>query len=163
MFKIGDYVVNAKNGVCYIEDVQEISISGENKDYYLLIPQNERNAKIYIPVNNASQRMRLAMNEEQALTLIREMKTIKVLSVENERERESVYKNILKTCDPKSMVSIVKTIYLRRQDRLREGKKTVAVDEYYFKLAEKHLHGELAFALQISLEEVIQVIMKNLE
>lgn len=129
MFKIGDYVVNAKNGVCYIEDVQEISISGENKDYYLLIPQNERNAKIYIPVNNASQRMRLAMNEEQALTLIREMKTI----------------------------------YLRRQDRLREGKKTVAVDEYYFKLAEKHLHGELAFALQISLEEVIQVIMKNLE
>ena len=69
------------------------------------------------------------MNEEQALILIREMKTI----------------------------------YLRRQDRLREGKKTVAVDEYYFKLAEKHLHGELAFALQISLEEVIQVIMKNLE
>ena len=65
MFKIGDYVVNAKNGVCYIEDVQEISISGENKDYYLLIPQNER-------------------------------------------ERESVYKNILKTCDPKSRIKYQK-------------------------------------------------------
>lgn len=54
MFKIGDYVVNAKNGVCKIEDIQEMNISGKNKKYYLLIPQGERSAKVYIPVDTAS-------------------------------------------------------------------------------------------------------------
>ena len=163
MFKIGDYVVNAKNGVCQIEDIQEISISGKSKVYYLLIPQNERNAKVYIPVDHASQRIRHAMNKEQALNLIGEMKNVEILSVENEREREKIYKDILKTCNPRSMVSVIKTLYLRRQDRLLEGKKTIAVDEHYFKLAENHLHSELAFALQISKEEIIQVIMQNIE
>ena len=62
MFKIGDYVVNGKNGVCSIEDIQEINM-------------------------------------------------IEALSVENKKEREKIYKNILKTCDPKSMVSIIKTFY----------------------------------------------------
>ena len=45
MFKIGDYVVNSKNGVCKIEDIPKMNISGNNKEYYLLIPQGERNAK----------------------------------------------------------------------------------------------------------------------
>ena len=40
MFKIGDYVVNLKNGVCKIEDILNMNLSGESKEYYLLIPQN---------------------------------------------------------------------------------------------------------------------------
>lgn len=95
MFKIGDYVVNAKNGVCKIEDIQEMNISGKNKEYYLLIPQGERRAKVYIPVDTASQRVRLAMDREQALNLIREMKEIEELSIQDERDRESIYKDIL--------------------------------------------------------------------
>ena len=70
---------------------------------------------------------------------------------------------MLKTCDPKAMVSVIKTLYLRRKNRLTEGKKATAVDEYYFKNVENHLHGELAFALQIPKEEVIQIIMQNVE
>ena len=115
MFKIGDYVVNSKNGVCLIEDIQKMNFSATEKEYYLLIPLQEKNAKLYIPVNTASQRVRLAMNSEQALSFI------------------------------------------------NEGKKNTTVDEHYFKIAENHLYGELSFALQISKEEVIQMIIKNIE
>ena len=76
MFKIGDYVVNSKNGVCLIEDIQKMNFSGTEKEYYLLIPLQEKNAKLYIPVNTASQRVRLAMNSEQALSFINEIKNI---------------------------------------------------------------------------------------
>ena len=72
MFKIGDYVVNLKNGVCKIEDILNMSLSGECKEYYLLIPQNEQNAKVYIPVDAADSRIRLTMDKEQAMALIRQ-------------------------------------------------------------------------------------------
>ena len=163
MFKIGDYVVNLRNGVCRIEDILNMNLSGESKDYFLLIPQNEQNAKVYIPVDAAPQRMRLTMDKEQAMTLIRKMKDIDEISIENERERENVYKEILNSRDPELMVSIIKTLYLRKQDRVKEGKKNTAVDEHYFKLAERHLYNELTFALQISLQELDEMILQNIE
>ena len=60
------------------------------------------------------------------------------------------------------MVSVIKTIYLRRQDRQNLGKKTTAVDEHYFKAAENHLHNELAFALQIPKDQVKKVILQTM-
>ena len=40
MYKIGDYVVKANNGVCKIEDILHPDLPGIDKDkmYYLLIP-----------------------------------------------------------------------------------------------------------------------------
>ena len=37
-------------------------------------------------------------------------KNVEIISVENEREREKIYKDILKTCNPRSMVSVIKTL-----------------------------------------------------
>ena len=163
MFKIGDYVVNLKNGVCKIEDILNMNLSGESKEYYLLIPQNEQNAKVYIPVDAADSRIRLTMDKEQAMALIKKMKDIEEISIENEKERERVYKEILNSRNPELLVSIIKTLYLRKQDRVKEGKKNTAVDEHYFKLAEKHLCKELAFVLQISQQELDEMILKNIE
>lgn len=162
MFKIGDYVVNSQNGVCKIEDVIKMNISGASKEYYLLIPQNEQNAKVYIPVDTAAQRIRLAMDREQALNLIRKMKTIEELTIENEKVREKLYKDVLNGRNPVLLVSVIKTLYLRRQERLNEGKKNTTVDEHYFKLAENHLHNELAFALKVSKQEVNEMILQNI-
>jgi CarD family transcriptional regulator len=91
MFKIGDYVVNLKNGVCKIEDILNMNLSGESKEYYLLIPQNEQNAKVYIPVDAADSRIRLTMDKEQAMALIKKMKEIEEISIENKKsEREFI-------------------------------------------------------------------------
>ena len=40
MFKIGDYVVHGRNGVCKVVDITHIDISGADKNqlYYTLIP-----------------------------------------------------------------------------------------------------------------------------
>ena len=163
MFKKGDYVINSNNGICKIEDTIIMDMSNGKKEYYLLIPINEQTAKVYIPVDIASQRIRLTMNKEQALQFINSIKDIEETYIENEKEREKTYKEAINSREPRRMVGIIKTLYLRKMERVGAGKKITTIDERYFKLAENYLHSELAFALQVDKEEIKQIILKNIE
>lgn len=162
MFKKGDFVVNTNNGICEIKDVVTMNMSGTDKEYYLLIPINEQTAKVYVPVDLSTQRIRLAMNKDEALSLIESIPDIHETYIENEKERERTYKEALNSRDPKRLVGIIKTLYLRRQKRLDAGKKNTAVDDRYFKLAENHLHNELAFALEIDKSEILDLIFNRI-
>ena len=162
MFNIGDYVVNAKNGICEIKDIMMMNMTGKAKQYYMLVPLEEKNAKIYIPVDKAEERIRPVMEKEEAWELIGEIKTIDVIFIENERERERIFKEAINSCEPKQLVSIIKSLYLRRQKRFEEGKKSTEMDERYFKLAQNHLYGELAFALEVSKSEMYRIIEENI-
>ena len=162
MFKKGDFVVNTNNGICEIKDVVTINMSGTDKEYYLLIPINEQSAKVYVPVDLSTQRIRLAMNKDEALSLIESIPDIHETYIENEKERERTYKEALNSRDPKRLVGIIKTLYLRRQKRLDAGKKNTAVDDRYFKLAENHLYNELAFALEIDKSEILDLIFNRI-
>ena len=162
MFKSGDYVVNSNNGICKIDGTVTMNTPNGNKEYYLLIPLNEPSAKIYIPVDVADQRIRYAMNKEQAIQLINDIKSIHETYIENEKEREKVYKAAISSCDPQKLVGIIKTLYLRRLEREQSGKRNTVVDERYFKLAENQLHSELSFALQVEKEQVIQMITQSI-
>ncbi len=162
MFKSGDYVVNSNNGICKIDGTVTMNTPNGNKEYYLLIPLNEPSAKIYIPLDSASRRIRYAMNREAAMQLINCIKNINEAYIENEKEREKVYKAAISSCDPQKLVGIIKTLYLRRLEREQSGKRNTVVDERYFKLAENQLHSELSFALQIEKEQVIAMITQSI-
>ena len=162
MYKIGDFVVNTNNGICEITDIVTMNLSGNDKEYFLLVPISEKTAKVYIPVDMAAERIRLTMSETEALDLIHGLKDIPEVYIENEKEREKTYKDALSSRDPKRLISIIKTLYLRKQKRIQDGKKVTAVDERYFKLAENQLHGELAFALHVEKSEVHRIIIENI-
>ena len=163
MFENGNFVVNANNGICEISDIVTMNMSGVEKEYYVLVPIEEKTAKIFLPVDTAEKRIRPAMKKEDAWKLIKEIKAVDGVLVENEKEREKIYKEAINSRDPKRLISIMKTLYIRRKKRLEEGKKYTAVDDRYFKLAENHLHSELAFALGVQKTEVGQIIEANIE
>lgn len=162
MFKKGNFVINAKNGICEIQDIVTMNMSGTKKDYLMLVPIEEKTAKVYIPVDTAEQRIRRAMTKEDAYNLINSIKTIDETYIENEKEREKTYKEAITSRDPKRLVGIIKTIYVRKQKRIGAGKKITAVDERYFKAAENQLHSELAFALDVPKNEIAQLIISNI-
>lgn len=162
MFEKGTFVVNANNGICEIEDIVKMNMTGMDKEYYVLIPIEEKTAKVFVPIDMAEKRIRLVMTEEEAWKLIKGINTVDEVVVQNEREREKIYKEAINSCNPKYLVSILKALYIRRKSRLEEGRKCTAVDERYFKLAENHLHGELAFALGVQKSEISQIIETNI-
>ena len=146
MFQIGEYVVHGNDGICEVKDITQLELPGgsSNRQYYLLVPQKE-NGRIYSPVESSKVQTRKVITKQEADTLIREIPAIQAAWVENEKLRENVYKEAIKSCDLRELVKIIKNMYLRRQERISSGKKATVLDDRYFKLAEDKLYSELVF------------------
>ena len=58
-------------------------------------------------------------------------------------------------------VRLIKCIYNRKIKRIESGKKITAVDEKYMRLAEEALYSELAIALGVEKDKVLDIIISN--
>ena len=58
---------------------------------------------------------------------------------------------------------MIKTLYLRRQERVERGQKVTATDARYLKAAEDQLYGEFAMALGIEKGEVEHFIEERIQ
>ena len=94
MFEIGEYIVYGVKGVCRIEDITHIDISGADKDrlYYVLAPVGDGSGRIYAPTDNQKITMRKVISREEADQLIEDMPKIEQLWVPDDRQREAKYK-----------------------------------------------------------------------
>lgn len=83
MFEIGEYIVYGVKGVCRIEDITHIDISGADKDrlYYVLAPVGDGSGRIYAPTDNQKITMRKVISREEADQLIEDMPKIEQLWV----------------------------------------------------------------------------------
>lgn len=164
MYKIGDYIVKSVDGICQIRDILHLNISGADKNrlYYLLVPVNDEKGKIYLPTDTADSVIRKAMSEKEAWELIDKIPGIKEIGIDNEKTREKRYKEAICSGNPESLISIIKLTYLRQKKRVESGKKGTVIDERYLNLAENNLYAELGFALNISKEDVCQLIISVL-
>ena len=164
MFQVNDVIVYGKNGICRVEEIGTLSLSKVDRDrlYYTLRPIYQREAVIYVPVDNSKTIMRPVITKEEAQQLIDEIPEIQTVWIVNERERESQYKSALQTCDCRELVKIIKTLYQRKKTRIEDGKKVTVVDERYFKNAEDQLYGELAYVLNIDKSAVSSYITDSI-
>ncbi len=156
MFAKGEYVVYGSKGVCLIRDISQIDIPGVDKDrlYYIMQPICNANGTVYLPIDSTKAVIRRVMSREEATKLIEDIPEIEELAVPDEKRREASYKEALKTCSVYAWVSIIKALYIRKNERLAAGKKITALDERYLKAAEHELYGELSIALGISEEDM---------
>ena len=165
MYRNGDYVMKMNTGLCRIVDISCPEGMGidHGKKYYHMVPLEDVNASIYVPVDREKVSLRRAMNREEAWEIIRDISGIEAVKIDNEKLREQEYKKVLSSGNPRALVSIIKTMYLRRQKRIEQGKKTTAMDERYFKIAENYLYSELALALGKRKEEMRQLISDTIK
>lgn len=160
MYQIGEYIVKPGTGVCKVEDVLHLDLMGINKKrlYYLLIPVKDPGEKLYIPTDSENAGLRKVMTTKEAEELIRRIPEIEELWVDNDKMREQKYKEVLKSGDPEELIRVIKNLYLRRMKRQKQGKKSTAVDERYYKQAENILYEELQIAMGTDREHVLQMI-----
>lgn len=163
MYQIGDLIIFGNKGVCRVESVGFLEEADNNKLYYTLVPYLSNSGKIYTPVDNDKVIMRPLLTKEEAFNLIDDINNIETLWVPNEKGRENEYKEAIKKCDCRELIKIIKTIYLRKQARLTNGKKVLAIDNKYYKIAEDNLYGELSIALNISMDEVKELILNKIK
>ncbi|MBE5923365.1 MAG: CarD family transcriptional regulator [Lachnospiraceae bacterium] len=164
MFKIGDYVVYGMSGVCKVEQIGPMEMSGidSDKEYYTLSPLYTKGSRVFTPVDNKKVVMRSVISKQDACNLIDDFKDFEEIVVTDDKKRELAYKEAIKTCDCKELIRIINTVTKRKEERLALGKKMSACDERYLKQAKDCLFGEFAVSLKISKDEVEDFILHRM-
>ena len=156
MFEKNQLIMCGGHGVCRVVNITGNPIDRLDKvrKYYVLEPVFEKGSTVYTPVDNDKVVMRRIMNKEEAEALAERITQIETVWIQEEKGREQMYKDAIRTYDCRSLVQIIKTLYLRKQDRLKEGKKVLSSDEQYLRKAEELLYSEMSLALSIPKENV---------
>lgn len=164
MFEVGEFIMCGGHGVCRVTAItgNPVDKLDKKRKYYILEPIFEKGSTIYTPVDNEKVVMRKIMNEKDAKTLIEQIPSIETFWIKEEKTREQMYKEAIRTYDCQSLVRIIKTLYLRKQDRVQQGKKVLSSDEHYLKKAEELLYSEMSLALSIPKENVEEYIFDEI-
>lgn len=163
MFAVGDYIQYGNSGVCVVQEiVQGLENLSKDKKYYLLEPV-VGGGRIYTPVENTKVVMRKILTPEEIKTIVEKMEEIPELWITDERGREQSYKKALHSGDCKEWIQIIKTLYMRKQKRVQQGKKVTSTDERYMKTVEERLYSEFAVSLGIEREDVKAYIASHIK
>lgn len=163
MYKINDVVVYGTEGICRIIDIQDKQLDEEIIKYYILCPLRKNGDRVYAPCNNEKimERMRPALTKDEAISLMNSLKDVPKEWVDNERERQRVYKDTLLCGSSDEVLSMIHNLYIHQQIQVDKGKKLHAADEKFLKEAETMLLDELAYALEMTKENVFEAIVKK--
>ena len=166
MYQIGDTVVCGSNGVCTILEIGPLANMGRaqrKKNYYTMRPYFDNAGRVYMPVDCDESSIRPTLTRDEVQQLMSEIDGLDEILISDEKKREAEYKNAVNSADPRLLIRIIKTMYFRKQARLENGKKSTAIDERYFRVAEQRLYEEMALALGVEREEVREYIRNYLE
>lgn len=160
MFKINDYIVYGDNGICKVVDIGVPNVScDKNKVYYTLEPVYE-SGKIFTPVDNDRIVMRNLINREDAEKLIASINTIETYWIDDYKEREMKFKQVIKSCDCSEEVRLIKSVLQRKEVCKSAGKKLSLNDDKFLKKAKEKIVTEFSIAFDMS-SEMVDKYIKN--
>ncbi len=162
MFSIGDVVMYGSSGVFSITDIRQEKFGEKPELYYVLNHREQHDMVVYCPVNNPKIPMRRLLSKEEIYALIRTMPNAEGEWIDDDRERNRAFTEILRSGDREALVRLVKTLYYKKQERLSERRKLRVSDEKLLKEAETILHEEFAHVLDIRTDEVLPFILGEL-
>ena len=164
MFEKGDYIVYGSTGICVVEDITTMDMPGIPKErlYYVMSPYQQSGKRIFTPVDNSKMKLRRILSREEALALIEEIPKLEQLGIAEEKFREQKYKECIRSCECRNWIRMMKTLYLRKQERVSQGKKVTATDERYFRMAEDNLYTEFSISLDMPRQEVEDYINERI-
>ncbi|MDO4489385.1 MAG: CarD family transcriptional regulator [Eubacteriales bacterium] len=165
MFEVGQYVIKANTGVCRVVEITMYARNEEEDEklFYILAPKTNPASRLYVPVDSDKSNMRPVMTYEEAEAFIVNVPNIEVAWIASDKLREKEYKEAIKSNNPEALVSIIKNLIIRNRQREEQGKKSTAVDERYFQMAENALYSELSTAMDKSVEELRVLISEAIE
>lgn len=165
MFERGTMLVHPTYGVCEIVHIGKIDMKNvkDERLYYTLVPLYDSKSKLFIPAESDGVGLRPVMTKESAMQLVASLPAMEPITVQNEKEREKVFREMIRNGNCEDISRIIKTLYLRKKARLAAGKKAVSLDEKYLFMAREQLYGELAVSLGIEKNGVEEYIAQCIE
>lgn len=163
MFRVNDLIVYGQIGVCRITDISVPDFCKDsNRLYYTLEPVSHRGT-VFCPVDT-SVYMRPILSREEAEELIRMIPGIAAAScaASNMQELNHHYSELMRSHSYEDLISLLISIYTKKNNRIQNNQKIGTVDETYLKRAESLLYTELSVSLEIPEKDVPGYIAEKL-
>lgn len=158
MYKAKDFLVY-KRDVCKVIGIKKDKTNGLN--YYVLVPIDDDSLIIDVPTDNRMGFIRNILSQEEAEKLIEKIPSIEPLKNIDDKYIEKIYKDLLYNGNHEDLIKIIKTSYLRNENRANSKKKLSDKDIKYFEQAEKYLYNELSVSLGMTFEETKAYIIRK--
>ncbi len=164
MYKIGDTVLYGSEGVCKITQITEKCFGDSAIEYYILTPVFNERSTFFVPTKNETlvSRMKPILTNGEIMELISSTDETDEW-VENDIERKELFKSIISSGEIKSVISILKSIIHHKEMLDSVGKKLHKADETVLKESQKILYEELAMEMELSKDEVIDIICSKIK
>lgn len=165
MFQMGQALTYGASGICRYDGVIRQKSGKKMVSYYVLKLVYNQGSTVYVPVDNEKlvARIRPVLSLQEVLDMIHGLPQQEELQVEDEGQRQSVFREILQTGDQRRILQVIKSLRLRQDRCLSAGRKFHAVDERLLKDAETVLHEEFAFVLGLPREQVRPFILREMQ
>ena len=156
MYSEGEKIIYGENGVCIIDSVAPLAMSGAGDKLYYHLHPLVGSGEYFAPIDTAVF-MRPVISRAEAEQLIRSMPEIEPAICNDSRFNhvDAFYKEIFKLHTPEAMIAIIKGL----RERMAERKTKSTRAEATMKRAKEILHGELSVALGIEYKEVESYII----
>ena len=155
MFLQGDVIVYGQLGVCRVTEVSVPDFSDDRSRLYYTLAPLQQQGTVFVPTDSPVF-MRPVMTREEADTIIDLIPTIRAENYNsaNLQQLTHFYSEKLRSHRCEDLISVIASIYAKKQQREGSSRRIGSVDETYLKRAESLFHGELAYALGIPESEV---------
>lgn len=165
VFEVGDVIVYGSSGVCRVNSVAPSKDRAEKGRLYYELRPVFRECTIYTPADNQKVFMRPVISREDAEAIIDEIPSIRAESYHNRvlRQLAEHYEEVIRSHDCRELLRMLMSLYRKKLEMEAQKRKFGLVDERYMKRAEELLHGELAVALGLELDEVLPYIQKRVD
>lgn len=160
MYKVGQYVVHPGQGVCKVEAIED-----EPQATYMLMPVGGRHPmRISFPVASEG-RLRPVIGRKQAEQIIGEYTELPLeeLSSRSNALEEERFKTELRRGSCRDAVRIAKTFRTRIEQVKASNKRPPVAYERIFKQASERSLQELAVAMGVSEDDVVQLLKASEE
>lgn len=152
MYSIGDRIIYGEYGVCTVEKIGPLEMSGAPKDklYYVLRPYTGTGT-YFTPVESGAF-MRPVISRDEAEALIESIPDIEPAICNDSRFNhvDAFYRELFRQHTCEALVAIVKGLHIRVTERKSRGSRA----ELTLKRALDILHGELSVALDMDINDV---------
>jgi CarD family transcriptional regulator len=159
MFAVGDKIIYGENGVCTVEAVGKLAMSGTDREriYYTLSPM-VGTGTFYAPVDTKVF-MRSIMSKREAEDFLESMAEIEPAICHDVRftHVDAFYKELFREHTCQALVAMLKGIY--SQERSSRSNRIDMVT----KRAKEILNGELSVALGIPYDETEEYVRRRMK
>lgn len=164
-FAVNDHVIYGKSGLCFVKEIKTIQMSGTKNQYYILNSVNGNEVTIYVPCSNETlvSKMRRPMTKEEIDFLLSSAKGEEIKWIDNNNERNEYFHSITESDNYKDWILLIGCIYLKKQEKLANGKHLSSHDESTLKLVEKLIQDEFCYSLNLDKSQVSEYIKNKME